>query len=51
MGVDIVNKVGIYNIINVLVVWGIVVLMICDEIDEVYFNSYCILVMWFGWLV
>lgn len=51
VGVDIVNKVGIYYIISDLVVYGIVVLMICDEIEEVWYQSYCILVMKQGELI
>ena len=51
MGVDIANKAGIYNIINALAARGIAVLMVCDEIDEAYFNSHRILVMRAGRLV
>ncbi|HEY0209377.1 sugar ABC transporter ATP-binding protein [Acerihabitans sp.] len=51
VGVDIANKAGIYQIINVLAGQGIAVLMICDEIEEAYFNSHRILVMRAGSLV
>ncbi|XBS69060.1 sugar ABC transporter ATP-binding protein [Acerihabitans sp. KWT182] len=45
VGVDIANKAGIYQIINGLAEQGIAVLMICDEIEEAYYNSHRILVM------
>ncbi|CAI1634051.1 MULTISPECIES: sugar ABC transporter ATP-binding protein [Serratia] len=51
VGVDIANKAGIYNIINALAARGIAVLMVCDEIDEAYFNSHRIIVMRSGRLV
>ncbi|WP_410013462.1 sugar ABC transporter ATP-binding protein [Sodalis sp. C49] len=51
VGVDIANKAGIYQIINALAAQGIAVLMICDEIEEAYFNSHRILVMKAGTLV
>jgi simple sugar transport system ATP-binding protein len=51
VGVDIANKAGIYQIINALAEQGIAVLMICDEIEEAYYNSHRILVMRGGELV
>ncbi|NDL63652.1 sugar ABC transporter ATP-binding protein [Acerihabitans arboris] len=51
VGVDIANKAGIYQIVNALAEQGIAVLMICDEIEEAYFNSHRILVMRAGALV
>ncbi len=51
VGVDIANKAGIYHIINVLAEQGIAVLLICDEIEEAYYNSHRILVMRAGELV
>ncbi|KMV35265.1 MULTISPECIES: sugar ABC transporter ATP-binding protein [Franconibacter] len=45
VGVDIANKAGIYHIISDLASHGIAVLMICDEIDEAWYQSHRILVM------
>ncbi|AFJ48468.1 sugar ABC transporter ATP-binding protein [Shimwellia blattae] len=45
VGVDIANKAGIYHIISELASHGIAVLMICDEIDEAWYQSHRILVM------
>ncbi len=51
VGVDIANKAGIYRIVNELAAQGMAVLMICDEIEEAYYNSHRILVMSAGELV
>jgi len=51
VGVDIANKAGIYRIINELAAQGLAVLMICDEIEEAYYNSHRIVVMRAGHLV
>ncbi len=45
VGVDIANKAGIYHIISDLAAHGIAVLMICDEIEEAWYQSHRILVM------
>ena len=45
VGVDIANKAGIYQIISDLAAHGIAVLMICDEIEEAWYQSHRILVM------
>jgi len=45
VGVDIANKAGIYQIINHLAEEGIAVLMVCDEVDEAWYQSHRILVM------
>lgn len=45
VGVDIANKAGIYRIISDLAAHGIAVLMICDEIEEAWYQSHRILVM------
>jgi len=45
VGVDIANKAGIYQIISELAAHGIAVLMICDEIEEAWYQSHRILVM------
>ncbi|MBB9845798.1 sugar ABC transporter ATP-binding protein [Escherichia coli] len=45
VGVDIANKAGIYGIISDLAAHGIAVLMICDEIEEAWYQSHRILVM------
>lgn len=45
VGVDIANKAGIYHIVSDLANHGIAVLMICDEIDEAWYQSHRILVM------
>jgi simple sugar transport system ATP-binding protein len=49
--VDIANKAGIYHIVNALASQGLGVLMICDEIEEAFYNSHRILVMRAGKLV
>jgi simple sugar transport system ATP-binding protein len=51
VGVDIANKAGIYHIVNALASQGLGVLMICDEIEEAFYNSHRILVMRAGKLV
>lgn len=51
VGVDIANKEGIYQIARDLAEQGMVVLMICDEIPEAYYNSHRVLVMRRGELV
>ena len=50
-GVDIRNKQGIYDIIRKLAEEGVAILLISDEIPEVYFNSDRILHMREGRLV
>ncbi|MCV5490472.1 sugar ABC transporter ATP-binding protein, partial [Escherichia coli] len=45
VGVDIANKAGIYGIISDLAAHGIAVLMICDEIEEAWYQSHRIMVM------
>ena len=45
VGVDIANKAGIYHIIGELAAQGIAILMICDELDEAWYQSHRILVM------
>lgn len=45
VGVDIANKAGIYRIIEELATQGIAILMVCDELDEAWFQSHRILVM------
>lgn len=45
VGVDIANKAGIYHIITELAAQGIAILMICDELDEAWYQSHRILVM------
>lgn len=45
VGVDIANKAEIYHIISELASSGIAVLMICDEIEEAWYQSHRILVM------
>ena len=45
VGVDIANKEGIYHIVSDLAAHGIAVLMICDEIEEAWYQSHRILVM------
>lgn len=45
VGVDIANKAGIYHIIEELAAQGIAILMICDELDEAWYQSHRILVM------
>ena len=45
VGVDLANKAGIYGIISDLAAHGIAVLMICDEIEEAWYQSHRILVM------
>lgn len=51
VGVDIANKAGIYHIVNALASQGLGVLMVCDEIEEAFYNSHRILVMRAGRLV
>lgn len=43
VGVDIANKAGIHHIISDLAAHGIAVLMICDEIEEAWYQSHRIL--------
>ena len=45
VGVDIANKAGIYHIISDLAAHGIAVLIVCDEIEEAWYQSHRILVM------
>lgn len=45
VGVDIANKAGIYHIISDLANHGIAVVMVCDEIEEAWYQSHRILVM------
>jgi simple sugar transport system ATP-binding protein len=51
VGVDIRNKQGIYEIIRALARDGVAILLISDELDEVYFNSDRILHMRGGRLI
>lgn len=45
IGVDIANKEEIFNIIKELIIKGISVIFVTDEIEEAYYNSHRILIM------
>ena len=45
VGVDIANKESIYTIIQDLAKTGIAIIMVSDEIPEVFYNSHRVLVM------
>lgn len=45
VGVDVANKESIYQIIRMLAAEGMAILMISDEIPEVFYNSHRVIVM------
>ncbi len=45
VGVDVANKESIYQIIRMLAAEGMAILMISDEIPEVFYNSHQVIVM------
>ncbi|SIQ25313.1 monosaccharide ABC transporter ATP-binding protein, CUT2 family [Aeromonas sp. RU39B] len=51
VGVDIANKAGIYHIIKLLAARGLAILLVCDELDEAWYQSHRVLVMQHGRLV
>ena len=45
IGVDVANKIAIYTIVKALAAQGIAIIMVSDEISEVFYNTHRVIVM------